>query len=48
MLEVGVRMEMKAKSCEQAEDTEDEFNDISFEELLEQEKKDAFWLVLSM
>ncbi|KAI5665463.1 hypothetical protein M9H77_15316 [Catharanthus roseus] len=43
MLEVGVRMEMKAKSCEQAEDTEDEFNDISFEELLEQEKKDAFW-----
>ena len=44
MLEVGACME-KAKSCELVENREDEFADISFEELLAQEKKDSFWLV---
>ncbi|KAL4583717.1 hypothetical protein LXL04_008300 [Taraxacum kok-saghyz] len=41
MLEIGVCMEMKAKSVEQQ--TEDTDSDISFEELLAQEKKDSFW-----
>ena len=35
----------KAKSPELSENTDDEFSDISFEELLAQEKKDSFWLV---
>ncbi|XP_028789790.1 uncharacterized protein LOC114745789 [Neltuma alba] len=42
MLEIGACME-KAKTCELEEATEDEFADISFEELLAQEKKDSFW-----
>lgn len=43
MLEISTFMEMKAKSCEKAESMENEIDDISFEELLAQEKKDAFW-----
>ncbi|KAK4361823.1 hypothetical protein RND71_017064 [Anisodus tanguticus] len=43
MLEIGADMEIKAKSTELVENTEDELPDISFEELLAQEKKDAFW-----
>ncbi|PHT29400.1 hypothetical protein CQW23_30999 [Capsicum baccatum] len=43
MLEIGADMEMKAKSTELIENTEAELPDISFEELLAQEKKDAFW-----
>lgn len=46
MLEIGADMEMKAKSNELVENTEAELPDISFEELLAQEKKDAFWSVL--
>lgn len=46
MLEIGACMEMKAKSSSLVESTDAEFSDISFEELLAQEKKDAFWLVL--
>ncbi|KAF7843478.1 putative CA-responsive protein [Senna tora] len=42
MLEVGTCME-KAKSCKLGEEDDDEFCDISFEELLAQEKKDSFW-----
>ncbi|CAK8560305.1 unnamed protein product [Lathyrus sativus] len=42
MLEIGVSME-KEKSCKMGERREDEFSDISFEELLAQEKKDSFW-----
>ncbi|MED6109212.1 hypothetical protein PIB30_031417 [Stylosanthes scabra] len=42
MLEVGACME-KAKSCELVKNRDDEFADISFEELLAQEKKDSFW-----
>ena len=45
MLEIGACMELKAKSGELMEDTDTEFADISFEELLAQEKKDSFWLV---
>lgn len=45
MLEVGVSME-KEKSCKMGEKRDDEFSDISFEELLAQEKKDSFWLVV--
>ncbi|KAJ1420301.1 hypothetical protein SESBI_14433 [Sesbania bispinosa] len=41
MLEIGASME-KEKSCELGE-IRDEFADISFEELLAQEKKDSFW-----
>ncbi|XP_054790263.1 uncharacterized protein LOC129295739 isoform X1 [Prosopis cineraria] len=44
MLEVGACME-KAKSCELEENEDNEFSDISFEELLAQEKKDSFWSV---
>ncbi|KAI7986186.1 hypothetical protein LOK49_LG14G02046 [Camellia lanceoleosa] len=43
MLEIGACMEMKAKSNEMTESTDAEFTDISFEELLAQEKKDSFW-----
>ncbi|KAF7814146.1 AT1G17665-like protein [Senna tora] len=39
MLEIGACME----TCKPGENTEDEFDDISFEELLAQEKKDSFW-----
>lgn len=47
MLEIGACMEMKAKSSELvgSTDSESEFTDISFEELLAQEKKDSFWSV---
>nr|AKM76865.1 AT1G17665-like protein [Hypseocharis bilobata] len=43
MLEIGACMELKAKSDELMESTDSEFTDISFEELLAQEKKDSFW-----
>ncbi|XP_071901359.1 uncharacterized protein [Coffea arabica] len=43
LLEIGARMEAEDKHREQVERTDDEFADISFEELLAQEKKDAFW-----
>lgn len=43
MLELGVCAE-KEKLCEQVDNRDDEFTDISFEELLAQEKKDSFWL----
>ncbi|KAK2353076.1 CA-responsive protein [Trifolium repens] len=42
MLEIGVSME-KEKSCKMGEIRDDELCDISFEELLAQEKKDTFW-----
>lgn len=45
MLEVGACMELKAKSGELMEAEDSEVPDISFEELLAQEKKDSFWLV---
>lgn len=44
MLEIGARMEMKAKAQELMESTDTECSDITFEELLAQEKKDSFWL----
>ncbi|XP_011072511.1 uncharacterized protein LOC105157747 [Sesamum indicum] len=43
MLEIGACVEMKAKSSNLVESTDADFSDISFEELLAQEKKDAFW-----
>ncbi|KAF4362064.1 hypothetical protein F8388_023916 [Cannabis sativa] len=43
MLEIGARMELKAKSEELIETADAEYSDISFEELLAQEKKDSFW-----
>ncbi|KAL5579500.1 hypothetical protein UlMin_011942 [Ulmus minor] len=45
MLEIGANMEIKAKSKseELMESSDSEFSDISFEEFLAQEKKDAFW-----
>jgi hypothetical protein len=45
MLELGAGVE-NVKKCEPGENINDEFSDISFEELLAQEKKDSFWLVL--
>lgn len=46
MLEVHASMEEKAKSTESTKSTDtEEFTDISFEELLAQEKKDSFWFV---
>jgi len=36
-------MELKDKSSTELDNPDDEFSDISFEELLEQEKKDSFW-----
>lgn len=47
MIEFGACMETQAKSDE-VEDRDAEFADISFEELLAQEKKDAFWWVPSL
>lgn len=48
MLEIGAKMESKPKSVEPTMDTDSDVCDISFEELLAQEKKDySFWLVLS-
>ncbi|XP_030526191.1 uncharacterized protein LOC115737917 [Rhodamnia argentea] len=43
MLEVGACMELKAKSGELMEAEDSDVPDISFEELLAQEKKDSFW-----
>ncbi|XP_042484441.1 uncharacterized protein LOC122064750 [Macadamia integrifolia] len=43
MLEIGSLMELEAGSDQLVESTDTEFADISFEELLAQEKKDAFW-----
>ncbi|XP_022715140.1 uncharacterized protein LOC111274631 [Durio zibethinus] len=43
MVEICACMELKAKSDELMEGTDTEFADISFEELLAQEKKDSFW-----
>ncbi|XP_050234665.1 uncharacterized protein LOC126682931 [Mercurialis annua] len=43
MLEISACMEMKAKSSELMDDNDAEDSDISFEELLAQEKKDVFW-----
>ncbi|XXG56253.1 hypothetical protein AAC387_Pa03g3721 [Persea americana] len=43
MLEIAVRMELQAKSGELVESPETDSADISFEELLAQEKKDSFW-----
>ncbi|XP_026449280.1 uncharacterized protein LOC113349519 [Papaver somniferum] len=44
MLEVGARMESDARSGQLEDNTTDsKFFDISFEEFLEQEKKDSFW-----
>nr|ACU19110.1 unknown [Glycine max] len=42
MLELGACME-KEKSSELGENRDDDFAEISFEELLAQEKKDSFW-----
>ncbi|KAF6148813.1 hypothetical protein GIB67_038146 [Kingdonia uniflora] len=44
MLEIGARMESEGSSGQPVENTEPEIPDISFEELLAQEKKDSFWL----
>lgn len=46
MLEIGTLTELKAEAGELAENTDSEFSEITFEELLAQEKKDAFWLVI--
>ncbi|XVF25127.1 hypothetical protein REPUB_Repub13aG0187000 [Reevesia pubescens] len=43
MLEIVACMELKGKSGELMEGADTEFADISFEELLAQEKKDSFW-----
>ncbi|GAY38567.1 hypothetical protein CUMW_037630 [Citrus unshiu] len=46
MFEVCADMELKTRSSKPLENTEtDEFADISFEELLAQEKKDSFWFL---
>ncbi|KAK2425195.1 CA-responsive protein [Trifolium repens] len=42
MLELGAGVE-NVKKCEPGENINDEFSDISFEELLAKEKKDSFW-----
>lgn len=46
MLEISACMEAKAKSSMLAESQDASFSDISFEELLAQEKNDAFWYVV--
>ncbi|KAG7597392.1 hypothetical protein ISN44_As06g017640 [Arabidopsis suecica] len=43
VLEISASMELKDKSSIELDNPDDEFSDISFEELLEQEKKDSFW-----
>lgn len=44
MLDIGARMESKAASQEDDDgDPDSESIDLSFEELLAQEKKDSFW-----
>ncbi|CAA2985416.1 uncharacterized protein LOC111406857 [Olea europaea subsp. europaea] len=48
MLELGACMDMKANSGELVESTDADLSDISFEELLAQEKEDVFWLFLHL
>lgn len=48
MLEIGACMEMEDKLHEHVDNTDNEFAEISFEELLAQEKKDAFWFVSTL
>lgn len=43
MLEIGTCMELMKKSEKPTKEIDSEFTDISFEELLAQEKKDSFW-----
>lgn len=43
MLEISTSMELEDKSGAEVDSPDDESSDISFEELLEQEKKDSFW-----
>ncbi|XP_010537558.1 PREDICTED: uncharacterized protein LOC104812213 [Tarenaya hassleriana] len=43
MLEISTSMELEDKLGAELENPDDESSDISFEELLEQEKKDSFW-----
>ncbi|KAF8051471.1 hypothetical protein N665_1717s0008 [Sinapis alba] len=43
VLEISASMELKEKSSTELDSQDDEVSDISFEELLEQEKKDSFW-----
>ncbi|PIA64331.1 hypothetical protein AQUCO_00100068v1 [Aquilegia coerulea] len=43
MLEIGASMELKARSGQVVENADNDFTDISFEELLAREKKDTFW-----
>ncbi|KAL0704433.1 hypothetical protein Bca4012_070858 [Brassica carinata] len=45
VLEISASMELKDKTSTELDSQDDEVSDISFEELLEQEKKDSFWLV---
>ncbi|CAG7869195.1 unnamed protein product [Brassica rapa] len=45
VLEISASMELKDKLRTELDSQDDEVSDISFEELLEQEKKDSFWLV---
>lgn len=48
MFEISNHIDLKAKSREQMESTDVEFTEISFEELLAQEKKDSFWFVTNI
>ncbi|KAJ0257253.1 Uncharacterized protein HA466_0081520 [Hirschfeldia incana] len=43
VLEISASMELKEKASTELDSQDDEVSDISFEELLEQEKKDSFW-----
>lgn len=43
MLEIGARMELRASEHQFIKETDCDLPDISFEELLAQEKKDTFW-----
>ncbi|XP_048614168.1 uncharacterized protein LOC106447271 isoform X1 [Brassica napus] len=43
VLEISASMELKDKTSTELDSQDDEVSDISFEELLEQEKKDSFW-----
>ncbi|KAF3583415.1 hypothetical protein F2Q69_00026976 [Brassica cretica] len=46
VLEISASMELKDKTSTELDSQDDEVSDISFEELLEQEKKDSFWTVI--
>ncbi|KAL6568249.1 hypothetical protein OROHE_003933 [Orobanche hederae] len=48
MLEIGACMETEGKRSSLVESTDTDSYDISFEELLAQEKKDAFWLAVNL